>query len=242
MVYYCSPTGCTAASSIPGASTAMTGFTKDSGGSIYAINDNSAVLHHSTDHGHTWTAINATLPATLGQAYAIEANAYGLLMGGEIGSLVRSTDGGANWTDFGLIRHSMRLPTDYHGNLWAISTDPATGNVLAAVGDPDAIGTGSIQLHRPTDASGVWRPTKGTSYEEISGWVFQKDGSILAGAILATVGLGRVFKSTDGGASWVEISSKIGVVFGGLPRLHIGPSGCLYISHKSGLLRKCSGY
>jgi photosystem II stability/assembly factor-like uncharacterized protein len=244
-VYYCTPTGCKAASGVTGAAGAMTKFTRDSGGSVYAINDNSAVLHHSTDHGHTWTAINASLPATIGQAYAVEANAYGLMMGGEIGSLLRSTDGGMNWTDFGLLRHSQRLPTDYHGNLWAIATDPVTKTVLATVGDPDIPGAGAIQRHLPTDAAAVWHGAnglKGSGGEDFSGFVFQKDGSILAGAILQTPDTGEVYKSTDGGASWVDISSKIGVPLSGLTRLHLGPSGCLYISHRNGLIRNCAGY
>jgi hypothetical protein len=167
------------------------------------------------------------------------------MMGGEIGPILQSTDGGLNWVDRGLFRSSIRTPTEYNGNLWAVATDPVTGNLLAAVGDPDVPGAGTIQVHRPSDALGVWHGVqglKGSAGEDFFGWVFQADGSILGGAILRTPGLGEVYKSTDGGATWVEISSKIGITFSGATRLHIGPSGCLYISHKLGLIRNCSGY
>lgn len=231
-IYYCTPSGVTQATGVVGAQTRMTRITSDASGVIYALNGNSAVFFRSTDHGRTWTALSASLPTPMGQAYTIEADAYGLLMGGEIGDCCRSVDGGVNWTSFGLSR-----PT-YHGNLWVIMTDPGSGNVLATVGEPGS-GPSSIQYHRPTDADGVWNAASGTAFDQVLSLVVQANGSILAGSNLS--GTGKIYKSVNGGVTWTNISSRF-PAFTGAVRLYIGPSGRLYITANNGMWRAVGQY
>jgi hypothetical protein len=243
-VYYCTATGCTAAtpSPLPGAQAAVTHFARGQGGVIFAINDASTVMHKSTDHGHTFTQVKGI---DVGQAYACEFNQYGMMMGGEIGKLWATNNDGQSWTDWGLSHPSQRTSTDYNGNLWAVQTNPYTGTLMAAIGDPDVPGRGRMQRHLTSDGVGVWHGVTGmmgSAGEEVSNWVFYPNGSILAGVVVRSSGVGELYKSTDDGASWTEISAKIGVALTGSVRLHLGPSGCLYMTHVYGLLRNCSGY
>lgn len=238
-IYYATPTSCTVAtpSPLPGANTSINRISADIGGVMYAIGDTSASAYKSTDHGHTWTAFSCTFPGgTIGHAYALEVNTYGLWMGGEIGSLNLSTDGGSSWTDWGL------SPATRHNNMWVCQQSPYTGSLFVAVGDPIALNTGFIQVHRNADGVGVWNHVSGQAgtFCDHSGFIFQPDGSVISGANYS--GHGLVWKSTDDGANWTEISkSKIGVTFAGMTRLSASPSGRLYMSDNIALIRKHYG-
>ena len=246
-IYVCTPTACKFAGNPPEARDAVTGFVRQPGGVVLAINGHSQVMHRSTDQGHSWAVYTPKLPAPMGQAYTIEQDpVLGLLIGGEIGAVGRSVDGGKTWTNFGLMRHSPGVPGEARGNLWALTTDPVTGVVLAAINDDITPGNpgaaGSIQRHLPTDPDGVWHLTTGTYYDQIATFAVQPDGSLIASGIYPSPNsTGHVYKSNDAGGTWTEISSTIGIAFRGSVRTFAGPSGRLYFSYGLALARSPVG-
>jgi len=75
----------------------------------------------------------------------------------------------------------------------------------------------------------------------ISGFAFKGDGTIYMSSIYSVGPTGKVYQSTDDGANWTEISATLGRSFVGTARIHLAPSGRLYISDHVGLYRYTFG-
>lgn len=244
-IYYATATGVTQATgTLTNAATGINRISADVAGSMWACTDFDGNIYHSTDHGHSWTSKAVSYPGgSIGHVYALCETTYGLAIAGEIGSANISTDGGTTWTDWGLVHPSPSGNSDYHGNLWNIQQHPTTGSLYATIGDPfpPNPSAGTCQVHRNADATGVWHGVTGMSNagsNNISSFVFQADGSVLMASIYSVGPTGQVYKTTNDGASWTEVStSMFGHTFVGTPRLTLGPSGRIYIGDNAGLYR-----
>lgn len=240
-VWVCTRMGCTAPPSYTGVSSAddISAISEDRGGVVWATSTNhNNVIHRSTDHGHTWSAVSTPgIFQITGAVFTIEADPdYGVLLGGEIGTVMQSTTGSPPWNAWGLPR------PPYHGNLWSLDKSPFTGTLFAAVPNPQTAPTGSVQFHRLSDSAGMWSMVGGmvNNWTDMTPFVFQPNGSVLVGG--NSSGTGVIWKSTTDGTSWTRVGTDL--TLSGSVRLHVGRcSGCLYITDAGGgLRRKCSGY
>lgn len=146
----------------------------------------SAVLQHSSDGGHTWTIIQATLAASNGHRVAwagsrlsfIGSRLFAIQRLQNIYHLISSTDGGRNWTAI-----DMKLLKP-HQELRSYVVDPTAPNTI--YGLAGAI-TRERVLYVPSGATPPPVPSPIPADQLVS----------------------RLYKSTDGGASWHELLSSV---------------------------------
>jgi len=135
-------------------------------------------LFRSTNGGETWTKITVNVP--LGVARLI-INRAGHILAGRLGSVLRSTDNGANWTEMG-----TGLP---YADLTALLVD-SSGGLLAGTVDG---------VFRLADSSGAWIDVSSGMSSRLV-WVLAISSK---GHIFAGTDNGGVFRSTDSGRSWM---------------------------------------
>jgi photosystem II stability/assembly factor-like uncharacterized protein len=161
---------------------------------LYAA-DELAGLFKSTNGGSSWTLV--TLPATVERLYAVAVdpqNAAKVYIA-TLAGMYYSSDGGASWT----------------ASAQAVDSPVVTGPVIAVDPTDSAtvyVGTYFHGVYKSTDGGGSWQPANGGL----------EDGFISSLAIAPASGQARpaiyvglvsggsswgVFRSTDGGASWV---------------------------------------
>lgn len=244
-IYYSTTTSTTQATgTLTNAATSINRISADVAGSMWAVSDFDGNIYHSTDHGHSWTSKAVSYPGgSIGHVYAICETTYGLAVAGEIGDANISSDGGTTFVSWGLTHPTVAQASDYHGNLWNIQQSPVSGSLFATIGDPfpPNPSAGTCQVHRNADGVGVWHHVNGmdnAGSNNVSGFVFKGDGTILMSSIYSVGPTGKVYQSTDDGANWTEISATLGKTFAGTARIHIGPSGRLYVSDHNGLYRQ----
>ena len=201
-------------------------------GSAEAVNylNNSVVVAvvdgmflRSTDGGTSWT----TITSSQGRNNLVKVSADVALAWGRTGNfpdfddrVFRSTDGGQSWNDLG----EILIASTYYGSF--AFTVTSEQNIVAT--------DGSGNMYHSTDAGLNWTQT------------FTTPGSILpfylgsAVPVFADVqtgyfgyGPGFIIKTTDGGASWFQISSGTGnnlIDIDGFPNgdmIAVGESGTL---------------
>jgi photosystem II stability/assembly factor-like uncharacterized protein len=145
----------------------------------------------STDGGKNWIAISWGLPTQFVsvQAFAIDPLNPMILYAGTEGGVFKSTDGGANWA-----------ATTLTGFITVLEIDPKNPAILYA-SDRDSV-------FKSTDGGRRWTPMN-------SGLPF---GCICVSALAVDpvnpetlyVSAGGIFRSTDGGASWIGTSLTTG--------------------------------
>ena len=154
----------------------------------------------STDGGTSWT----TITSTQGRNNLVKVSPDVALAWGRTGNfpdfddrVFRSTDGGQSWNDLG----EILTASTYYGNF--AFTVTSEQNIVAT--------DGSGNMYHSTDAGLNWIQT------------FSSPGSILPYYLGSAVpvfadaqtgyfgyGPGFIIKTTDGGASWFQISSGTG--------------------------------
>ena len=111
---------------------------------------------------------------------------------GDVGTIVKSTNGGSNW---------FTLNNPKKSQLWGIDFAPGNANVLIAVGD-------SGLILRSSNAGESWNVIQfqaGVIYEDVD-FVNSTTGYVVGSD-------GRIFKTTNAGANWFQQTSPTGANF-----------------------------
>jgi photosystem II stability/assembly factor-like uncharacterized protein len=111
---------------------------------------------------------------------------------GDVGTIVKSTNGGSNW---------FTLNNPKKSQLWGIDFAPGNANVLIAVGD-------SGLILRTSNAGESWNVIQfqaGVIYEDVD-FVNSTTGYVVGSG-------GRIFKTTNAGANWFQQTSPTGANF-----------------------------
>ncbi|MBK6506497.1 MAG: T9SS type A sorting domain-containing protein [Ignavibacteria bacterium] len=111
---------------------------------------------------------------------------------GDVGTIVKSTNGGSNW---------FTLNNPKKSQLWGIDFAPGNASVLIAVGD-------SGLILRTSNAGESWNVIQfqaGVIYEDVD-FVNSTTGYVVGSG-------GRIFKTTNAGANWFQQTSPTGANF-----------------------------
>ncbi len=155
-------------------------------------------LYRSTDGGGTWARADAGLPRAGPDAVAVAPD--GALYGvADSGRLFRLPPGGARWEPLG------RLPEGDSG-------PPAVYRVNASA-PPALVVTTDVGLLVSYDGGWTWAraggeglpPTRPSRSEPLPSADFAESG------LAYLVHLGKVYRTTDGGDSWVQVEGLLGV-------------------------------
>ncbi|NNE47515.1 MAG: T9SS type A sorting domain-containing protein [Rhodothermales bacterium] len=204
------------------------------------LNANGSVagVYYSFDGGASWATSNAGLTAVNLRSVLLHSTGDILCVDGTGERLLRSQDGGQNWSEF---------KSDF--SLRKTREDVATGDLYLLA---------DFALFRSTDRGGSWTELSRGTFNRITDVALTSAGSIIVGDQTG------ILRSTDGGQSWasvtewrgdvLEISSSgsiIGLDSGGpgvirsdddgvtwtdsndpglVDRLGVAPNGDLYIS------------
>ena len=174
-------------------------------------------LYKSMNGGATWTAINSGLPNSsygtkpTARALAIDPTKPGTVYAAIGDSVYKTTNGGASWA---------LSATDAGNSITALVLDPATPGTLYAATESDVSSGG---VFKTTDGGATWvqadagLPHRGA----IRALVLDPTapGTVYASAVInATINAtgdrltktdGGVFKTTDGGASWAAVGTRL---------------------------------
>ncbi len=196
---------------------------------LYAATLDSGVFK-TTNRGTSWFSVNTGLPYRAVQSLAISRSNPNVLYagtdqnGGANSGVYITTDGGGSWT---LINNGI---TDNKG-IQSIVVDP-TDPTVAFAGVFDGVVNSTNGLYKTTDAGTTWVPSIngiGTIKNFLCLAINPLNGNtVYAGTSFNTStsrGPSRMYKSTNGGDSWLDIGS-------GLPKdtLSIDPIRALSIS------------
>jgi photosystem II stability/assembly factor-like uncharacterized protein len=163
----------------------------------------SSGLYKSLDSGVTWRAVQTGFHEDAVQAIAIDprrpstiyVGACTALCGVWSGTFLRTDDGGATWRRIKLPGRGITVR--------AIAVDPRTGNTVFA-------GTVRGALFRSTDGGSTWHQVARAHHRRDPFTAIAIDphnpDTVYAGIGIngwAGIGISRILKSTDGGATWV---------------------------------------
>ncbi len=183
-------------------------------------------MYKTFDGGNHWSEINVGFPDHRVQALVIDPQQPATLYAGTFdpanfgGGIFRSIDGGGHWTAIndGLANGSA--------SIFALAIDPQTPTTIYAAA-----------------FNGVYKSTdSGEHWELFSDGLTDQPDSIRVAALLVDpknplvvyagleggLGLGGVYKSTDGGEHWVERNNGL-LDFTSVETIAIDASGTLYI-------------
>ncbi|MBI3784350.1 MAG: hypothetical protein HY270_13215 [Deltaproteobacteria bacterium] len=217
-----------ASSGLPGAlNISAMAFDRTTPGTLYGGTSDAGVFK-SSDAGLTWRPANTGLPFDNGanniSALALDSTPPSILYAGTSAGVFRSTNGGDNWrsTISGLTSTLVR-------NLIIDPTAPGTLYAWTSNG-----------VSKSTNSAGTWKPAStglpsdlADIYSPVALVVDPtKHGTLYAGMTRCTdVCRGSVFKSSDGGGVWTDISTGQ-IEINSLATLTIDPAAptTLYVS------------
>ena len=162
---------------LPG--TDIHGFTVAPNGWLYA-NLAGRGLYRSTDGGAKWTFVTGetlsamSLQSAAGNPPALYANSFDR-------GLIRSSNGGKSWTS---------LTATFEGGLSAFAVERETGDVIGATADG--------RLLTSSDAGVTWQTTRAPDALALLA-ISPRDAKL----VYAVGGTGQVYRSSDGGATWL---------------------------------------
>jgi hypothetical protein len=179
------------------------------------------MFHKTVDGGVSW-AESAFNFGWCALALVVDPQRPTILYAGfELGGVLKSTDAGATWT----VANSGLPPSDQaqmSAQFWPLASsgqplsavvslaiDPQNPNTLYAVAGPG----GSWSILKTTDAAATWKPAGSGLPSDWSSNLDccyrpslavdpQNPNNVYVGMVIA--GVHRVFRSADGGASWVD--------------------------------------
>lgn len=180
---------------------------------IYAAS-NSTGMWKSTNSGVNWVQINSGLSNLILQCVAVSPTNANVVMCGSTNTgtnpgVYRSSDGGANWT------RVVTGITETNINIQALAIDPANPNIAYCTVFDGATNSAN-GLYKTTDAGATWVPSTngiGTIKNFLAVAVNPLNPNVVyAGTSfdpLTSTGPSKVYKSVNGGNSWVEISNGL---------------------------------
>jgi photosystem II stability/assembly factor-like uncharacterized protein len=185
---------------------------------------------HSHDAGLHWSFSSEDLPGVL--AFALDPEQPDVLYAGTDAGLYRSTDGGDQWSLFGGF---YTVPTPL------VAIDPLEGALYVATRTPDGYGE-PLNVSRSPDRGTTWEtvgPLPVPANFDFFTPHFAFDPS-LPGTIYSFFEsedgyydyLSTVALSSDGGASWTELPSAVGV-----RDLTVAPDGAVFVATRAGVSR-----
>ncbi|MFN8187700.1 MAG: hypothetical protein U0R69_11570 [Gaiellales bacterium] len=125
------------------------------------------------------------------------------------GSVYRSDDGGAAWTDI-----STGLPSGFGFPLVVDPSDPDSAYVIPLTGAEDRVTPdGQVLVYETRDAGATWIPRGGGlpgegAYLTVLRQAFDGDGASPLGLWFGATS-GEVFGSADGGSSWFTAATRL---------------------------------
>lgn len=174
---------------------------------IYAASLDSGIFK-STNHGVTWTKVNNGLTYTAVQAIAISPSDWNVVyagtnqLGGANSGIYVTTNGGTSWAlkNTGITETSMGIQS--------ISVDPSNP-LIAYAAVFDGLVNSTVGLFKTTNGGNNWfASSTGMDLKNILAvTVSNFPNTILAGSsfdIPTQLGPSKIYKSTDGGANWVN--------------------------------------
>ncbi|HEX7964860.1 MAG TPA: hypothetical protein VF651_03995 [Gammaproteobacteria bacterium] len=155
-------------------------------GTLYMTNQSH--LYKTTNGGDTWSRITSRSDGSIDIVATDPERADTVYAGTGGGHVLKSTDGGAHWT-----QSVSGLPAD---GVWSLAVDPTDSDVLY-------IGGFQSSLSKSTDGGKTWSLSDTGLAGSEGVWcvaVDPKDGD----NVYACAGNHGVYKSTDGGKKWAK--------------------------------------
>ena len=195
----------------------------------------------TTDGGETWRSIHASSLGSKVRAVAIDLSNSDKLLAGAARGIFRSTDGGANWRRTGreghdigiLLRHpakpSVIFGADYRGEAFMTIDGGTTWTPLGG-GLPPGLKTACLairpaapfHLYLGTLGAGLFKSTdEGSHWQQLGtdpaeSFYHVATDPAEAGVVYAVIGNGGLFRSDDGGESWLPMNSGFSAMPGAL--------------------------
>ncbi len=170
-------------------------------------------IYKSTDGGSAWTQATAASlpsdqsvyqivadPSNVNTLYGARANST--QTSAKIGGVLKSTDGGSTWTD-------MSLPDNAPADAITVARD---GDIFVGVGNPSHTTISIRGVYKYSASSGSWSKLTGSPNFEVQAILADPENpnTIYAGAGDTNSSKANLYKSTDDGATWRNVTSEIG--------------------------------
>jgi len=157
-------------------------------------------MYRSTDGGDTW-AVVAGFDVS---AYDVEFTPGGVAYAGTDDSVWKSTDDGATWVE-------LNLGIGLNDSVFEVTIDPSAATTMWA-GVADHNGAQVQNVLRSTDEGTTWQnatPPMGAPMGCRGIGIDSADSDRVFAAFGGAFGGGQVWRSTDGGASWLNRSAGL---------------------------------
>jgi photosystem II stability/assembly factor-like uncharacterized protein len=164
-------------------------------------------LWASDDGGLNWSVAGTPPNGSGAVALAVLPTAPATIyVGTEPGSVQRSTDGGATWSErsTGLPVSIPELP--YRPGVYNLAVDPADDDVLYAQVD-------SAGIYRTSNGGDLWEPVQ-AAYTDAPPATFPVALATTPTTLVVAAG-SNAYRSTDGGASWLPATKRPGGIGSG---------------------------
>ncbi len=194
-----------------------------------------AGIYLSTDAGKSWSHRSGT--TTAWQFTSDPSSPDTIYAGGGLGNRYRSTDGGESWSDF-----AQSIPSD---NLSGVAVDPGNPNTIYCSAFSFPVADGTEGVYRSTDFGASW-----SHILTQNAWTIRIDPSNpemiwAGGAGPSYLTDPRVWRSTNGGATWTQYELEIEHYFA--PSVHVlevdpGNGDEVYVGlYNAGVMRTTDG-
>ncbi len=199
--------------------------TAGSGGNGLYESQHSTAIRRSTDFGETWIESSEGLTygeggPELSKVWNVQPTPHGVLYAGvEPAGLFKSTDGGATWQHVaGLTNHPSRK--DWNGGNGGLCLH----SIVVHPTDPQRlwVGTSAAGAFYSADGGDSWEPinTNVRNFDtpakegEVSGCVHKLRGALNGQDLLYQQNHFGVYRTTDGGKQWKDVSAGLSSDFG----------------------------